>query len=91
MANIENVNHLTVNVSEAVTTVFGEDTVSNFMLLQNVSDADMYLQFGSDAVVGSGILLKAGGDFLLDCVSIDAGLTAVHGNAGDKTLLVTVA
>lgn len=87
--NVENVIHQTVSVGTTSTSVFGEDGAGKFLLLQNTSDADMYLSFSGDAVLNAGIQLKAGANFLLDTVSIDSALSAIHGGTGSKTLLVT--
>jgi ethanolamine utilization microcompartment shell protein EutL len=90
MANLENVVHDTVDVEDSSTSVYGENAVGSFLLLQNVSDTDMYLSFTGAAVVGAGMYLRAGASLLMDTVVVDAPLTAIHNASGDtKTLLVT--
>lgn len=89
MVNIENVVHDTIVVTDSATEVFGEDAVGSFLLLQNVSDTDMYLSFTGDAEVGAGIYLKTGASLLMDVVTVDGNLSAIHAGSGDKTLLVT--
>jgi hypothetical protein len=90
VASVDNVVHQTVSVGNTATQVFGEDNVGGFMLLQNVSDADMFLSFTDDAALNAGIYLKAGATLLLDSVVIDGALSAIHGSTGNKTLLVTI-
>lgn len=89
MKSVENVVHQSVNVTTSATPVFGEDEVGNFLLLQNVSDADMYLSFTGAAQLNTGIYLRAGANLMLDLVIIDAPLSAIHGDSGTKKLLVT--
>lgn len=89
MSNVDNVTHETVEVTSSATEAFGEDSVGSFMLLQNVSDTDMYLSFTGDAEVNAGIYLKTGATLLLDAVVIDSNLSAIHAGSGNKKLLVT--
>lgn len=89
MASVDNVIHQSVDVTSSAAEVFGEDSVGGFLLLQNVSDTDMYLSFTGAAVVGAGIYLKTGANLLLDAVVIDSSLSAIHGGSGNKKLLVT--
>ncbi len=90
MSETENVKHLNISVANTSTAVFAEDSIANFMLLQNVSDTNMYLSFTGDAELNRGILLEAGANLLLDSVVIDAPLKAIHGSSGSKQLLVTL-
>jgi hypothetical protein len=90
MASVESVVHQTVDVTTTAALLFGEDAAGGFLLLQNISDTDMYFSYTGDAEVGAGILLKAGGNLLLDSVIIDSPLSVVHGGTGSKKLLVTM-
>ena len=51
---------LSITTANASQSVFA-DVKRNYLLIQNVSDADMYLGIGFIPTVGGGILLKASG------------------------------
>lgn len=89
MASVENVIHQTVDVGTSSTAVFGENDAGSLLILQNVSDTDMYLSFSGDAELNAGIYLKAGANMVLDVVVPDSPLEAIHGGTATKTLLVT--
>jgi len=87
--------HTTVAVSATSTAVLAESTTRQYVLLQNDSDTDMYVNLaGAAAELHKGVLLQAyGGSLELGPAygnAVLGAITAIHGGSGTKALLVTV-
>jgi len=90
---VETPTHSVATVTIASGTALAENANRLGALFVNDSTATIYLMIGATAVASQGIRLNAnGGVFEMsaanDNVSIDA-INAIHGDSGDKTLLVT--
>ena len=84
--------HSTVSVAVTTTAVIAANASRTALLLQNISDTDIYLKFGASATVGTGILLKAGQSYEMAAHYGNlyrGAINAIHGGSGTKTLLVT--
>lgn len=86
--------HLQVDVATSTTPVISANANRRFLRITNDSDAVIYLNLvGAAAVVGRGERINAAGSNLemsqlLGNLVVGA-ITAIHGGAGNKSLLVT--
>lgn len=82
-----------VAVADTATEVRPFTRYRKYLLIANVSDADIYLSIGGTAVVGEGIPLSAGGgsyEMSKDRGNLDMrAISAIHGDTGDKDLTWT--
>lgn len=81
-----------VNVGTGSTSALGANSSRKYALLINDSDTDIYLSIGGAAVVNAGIRLNAlGGAYEMAAAfhNLDTrAITAIHGDVGNKKLLV---
>lgn len=84
--------HSLVSVAVTTTPVVAANDARTALLLQNISDTDMYLKLGAAAVVGTGIKLTAGQSYEMAAQYGNlyrGAINAIHGGSSTKTLLVT--
>lgn len=87
------ITHTAISVGTTSTAASADNAHRSYILLQNDSDADIYIKFGCDAALHEGIMLAANGGHYeasarfanLDIRSV----FAIHEGVGSKTLLVT--
>lgn len=80
----------------AVTTASGAALAANgersYLLLQNISNTDMFIKLGVAAVASEGIKLAAGDAYEMSprFANLDTrAVNAIHAGTGSKTLLVS--
>ncbi len=84
-----------VNVATTVTTIAAANWNRRLLMIQNVSDTDIYLKMDSSATVlttSNGIKLPAGGTPLVITCNpgeFDNKIEGIHGGAGNKEVRVT--
>jgi len=83
--------HTTIQVSTTSTIVLPANSNRKYLLIVNDSDTNMYLSFGTDAVVNEGIPISASGNYELQPWFISTqAINVIHGGTiGTKNLLVT--
>jgi len=83
-----------ISVTTSETEVLPARRTRKFIILQNVSDTDIYLDFTSDTdalTTANGIKIEAGDTMILDGLEGGAftnAVTAIHGGSGAKSLRV---
>lgn len=85
-----NMTHTAVTIGNTSTSVVASNATRKYLLLQNISDEDIFIKFGAAAVSNEGILIPANnGSYILEGKIISD--QAVNGicASGSKTLLVT--
>ena len=80
-----------VNVTAAGVVALAANADRRGALLVNDSDTVMYLKLGAGPAVNAGIRLNAnGGSYEINGANLYQGIiTAIHGGAGNKVLLIT--
>lgn len=82
--------HSAYSVTTASSLALAANKGRNFLIVENISDTDLYCAFGTAAVVNQGLRLGAsGGAILLDVKFPTTALYCIHGSTGTKTLLIT--
>jgi len=83
--------HTTISVSTTSTIVLPANSNRKYLLIVNDSDTNMYLSFGTNAVVGEGIPISASGNYELQPWFISTqAINCIHNVEGvTKNLLVT--
>jgi hypothetical protein len=85
---------LSISVATTVTQVLPPRAGRTFIILQNLSDVAIYLDFTSDATaltVANGYRLDAGDTLIIDNIregGFTNGVEAIHGGTGTKELRV---
>ncbi len=78
-----------VPVATTSTEVAGYNLKRRYLLIINVSDTDINLALGGAAVVGAGILIKAGGHFEMTRENLlPVEVYAIHGGAATKNVSI---
>ena len=83
--------HSTIQVSTTSTIVLPANSNRKYLLIVNDSDTNVYISFGTDAVVDEGIPISASGNYELQPWFISTqAINVIHGGTiGTKNLLVT--
>lgn len=78
----------TVLVPSAGVIVLAANTRRFYAVIQNISNVDIWIMFGSQNAVGQGILIPRNGfSFEIDRLNLWQGsVFAIHGSAGNKTM-----
>jgi len=84
--------HTTLDISTINTKILEEDRDRKYLLLQNISDIDVYISLGVNAQKERGIVIKAnGGEKLFKGETNFIGeVFAIHSGVDDKMLLITI-
>ena len=80
--------HTKVSVQNSTTEALAANTDRRYLLLINISDADIFIKFGADAIVDEGIKLEAGERIEFTSFIDTRVVNAIAGTL-DKDLLVT--
>ena len=83
--------HTTIQVSTTSTSILPANSNRKYLLIVNNSDTDMYLSFGTDAVLNEGIPVNSSnGNYELQPWFISTqAINCIHNSVGLKNLLVT--
>lgn len=82
------ITHSNVEVSPANTILLPENPNRKYVLIANNSDVDVYISFGVDAAIGSGVPINAGGSYEMSANYIsNSQINAI--SEGSGVLLVT--
>ena len=83
-----------VNVTDASTTIIAANSPRNYLLIQNNSDTDIYLNLtGSTASTSDGSSFKiasAGGSLEIKTWVGTGAITAIHASAGNTKVLTVL-
>lgn len=78
-----------VNATTSSAIVVAADADRRLLLLQNVSDTDIWVNIAAAAVVGACLLIKAaGGTLTLDRDGAAQQVRAIHAGSGNKALAI---
>lgn len=80
----------TVDVPPVGILVLAANTQRFFATIQNLSDTNIWIYFGSQNIVGQGLMIpKNGFSFEIDRLNLWKGTVyAIHGGSGDKSVAV---
>ncbi len=80
--------HSTVNVAATGTLILAENKRRFFAVIQNVSDTNIWITFGSQGAVGDGLLIPANGfSYEIDRLNLWQGeVYAIHAGVGNKAV-----
>ena len=85
--------HTTQNATTSTTVIRGEDRHRRYLLLQNISDEDVFMSIGQDAVLNEGVLLEAnGGAYEISRANgnLDTqNINVIHAGTGNKQIMIT--
>lgn len=78
-----------VSVAATSTAVLAANSSRSYVLIQNISDTDIYFRFGDDATTSSFLLVANGGSWESPgLVCPTAAINAIHASTGTKALAV---
>lgn len=84
---------VTVNATATTSTALDRSSFRQYVLIQNISDEDVNMSLGKDAVLDEGVLLEAnGGAYEISAVNgnLDTrDINVIHAGTGNKKLLIT--
>ncbi len=85
--------HTTQNATTATTVILVDDQYRAYCLLQNISDEDVFMSLGQDAVLNEGVLLEAnGGAYEISKLNgnLDtSSINVIHNGTGNKQIMIT--